>query len=175
MLRYTWSDELAVQATAMALANKTLFVAGPPDVIDEEQAAKLLRVPETMQKLAEQEAAFEGKRGSFLVAVSAVDGQQLAAYRLDSAPIFDGLAAASGRLYLSTMDGKVVCCGEGDGPPLQTAADAIVNPRARQTPISRQTRCRQPRPPKPKPARGQASRLRARNKTGTSCSSRPGG
>lgn len=126
---YAWSDELAVQATAMALADKTLFVAGPPDVIDEEQAVKALNDPEIKKKLAEQEAALEGKRGALLAAVSATNGKKLAAYRLDSAPIFDGLAAANGRLYLSTLDGKVICLGAGEGQPLQAATDPVVTPR----------------------------------------------
>jgi len=126
---YAWSDELAVQATAMTLADKTLFVAGPPDLVDEEQATKSLGDPETKKKLAEQEAAFEGKRGALLAAVSAANGQKLAAYRLDFVPIFDGLAAANGRLYLTTMDGKVICLGAGGGQPLPAAADAVVTPR----------------------------------------------
>jgi outer membrane protein assembly factor BamB len=125
---HTWSDELAIQATAMVLADKTLFVAGPPDVIDEEQAAKALNDPEIKKKLAEQEAALEGKRGALLAAVSAADGKKLAAYHLDSAPIFDGLAAANGRLYLSTLDGKIICLA-AEGQPLQTAAEPIVTPR----------------------------------------------
>lgn len=124
-----WSDELAVQATAMALADNTLFVAGPPDLVDEEQAVRSLFAPETKRKLAEQEAALEGKRGSLLVAVSAADGRELAAYRLDSAPVFDGLAAARGRLYLSRLDGNVVCFAADHGEPLQTAAEAVVTPR----------------------------------------------
>ncbi len=127
---HAWSDELSVQATAMALADKTLFVAGPPDVIDEEEAAKSLGKPETKKKLAEQEAALEGKRGSLLVAVAAGDGKKLAAYRLDSAPVFDGMAAAGGRLYLSTLDGKVFCLGPGQGRPLQPAAGEVVKPRS---------------------------------------------
>jgi len=126
---YTWSDELAVQATAMALADKTLFVAGPPDVIDEERAARSLRDPEVMQKLVAQEAALEGQRGSLLVAVSAADGQKRAAYRFDSAPVFDGLAAANGRLYLSMLDGQVVCLAPGDGQSLEAAADPLLAPR----------------------------------------------
>jgi hypothetical protein len=126
---YTWSDELAMQATAMALADKTLFVAGPPDVVDEDAAAKALSDPEVKKKLAEQEAALEGKRGALLAAVSATDGGKLAAYRLDSAPVFDGLAAANGRLFLSTLDGKVICLGAGEGRALQAATDAVVTPR----------------------------------------------
>ena len=127
---YSWSDALALQATAMALADKTLFVVGPPDTLDEEEAAKTIGDPETKKKLAEKEAALEGKRGALLAAVSVADGQKLAAYRLDSAPIFDGLAAANGRLFVSTMDGKVICLGTGEGQPLPAATDAVVTPRS---------------------------------------------
>jgi hypothetical protein len=31
-----------------------------------------------------------------------------------AAPVFDGMAAAGGRLYLSTVDGAVVCLGKAD-------------------------------------------------------------
>jgi hypothetical protein len=126
---YQWSDALAAQVTAMALADKTLFVAGPPDYVDEEQAAKAIGDPEIKKKLAEQKAALEGKRGAVLAAVSVADGKKLAAYRLDSAPVFDGLAAAYGQLYLSTMDGKILCLGPGGNKPLPAAADAVVTPR----------------------------------------------
>ncbi len=34
---------------------------------------------------------------------------ELARYRLDSAPVFDGMAAANGRLYLSLENGQVLC------------------------------------------------------------------
>lgn len=126
---YAWSDELAVQVTAMTLADKTLFVAGPPDLIDEEDAARTIGNPETKRKLAEQEAALEGQRGSVLAAVAAGDGARLATYRLDSAPIFDGMAAAGGRLYLSMLDGSVLCLGSGRGVPLLPADDTVVKPR----------------------------------------------
>jgi outer membrane protein assembly factor BamB len=118
-----WSDEAPVQVCAMALAGKTLFVAGPPDVVDEEQASRSFNDPEIQRKLAEQEAAFEGRRGAILAAVSAADGKQLAAYRLKSMPVFDGMAAAGGRLYLAASDGKVLCLGAGEGQPLPPATD----------------------------------------------------
>jgi len=126
---YQWSDALDLQVTAMALADKTLFVAGPPDLVDEDQAAKAIGDPEIKKKLAEQKAAFEGKRGALLAAVSVADGKKLAAYRLDSAPVFDGLAAAYGQLYLSTMNGKILCLGPGGSKPLPGATDAVVTPR----------------------------------------------
>jgi hypothetical protein len=122
----SWSDDTSVQATAMVLTGGALFVAGPPDVEDEEESVKTLFDPETQEKLAEQSAAFEGRRGAFLVAVSPGDGRKLAAYRLESMPRFDGLIAAAGRLYLSTADGKVLSIGSGTGQPLPAAPDAVV-------------------------------------------------
>ena len=125
----TWSNDTSVQVTAMVLAGNALFAAGPPDVEDEEASAKALSDPETRKKLAEQSAAFEGRRGALLVAVSPSDGQKLAAYRLDSMPRFDGMIAAGGRLYLTTADGKVLCLGAGQGQPLPEARDVVVTAR----------------------------------------------
>ena len=116
----TWSDDVSVQTTALVLAKNVLFVAGVPDVSDEEEAAKALSHPDTQRRLAEQSAAFEGRLGGLLLAVSPKDGTKLAAYKLDAMPRFDGLIAVAGRLYLVTIDGKVVCLG-ADGKPLQPA------------------------------------------------------
>jgi outer membrane protein assembly factor BamB len=129
-----WSDAVSVQVTAMVLADKTLFVSGPPDVADEEQSVKTLSDPEVQKKLAEQSAAFEGRRGALLVAVSPGDGRKLAAYRLDSLPRFDGMIAADGRLYLVTVDGKVQCLGPGKGKPLAAAPNVMVTARPKLKP-----------------------------------------
>jgi outer membrane protein assembly factor BamB len=132
---WNWSDDTSIQVNSMVLAENALFVAGPPDVEDEEQSAKALDDPETQEKLAEQSAALEGRRGAFLAAVSPTDGQKLAAYRLDSMPIFDGMIAANGRLYLSTADGKVLCLGPGEGQALPPAPEAAVAARPPEKPV----------------------------------------
>ena len=44
--------------------------------------------------------------------VSAADGSQLAGGQLPSAPVFDGMAAAGGRLFIALTDGSVVCLGK---------------------------------------------------------------
>ena len=86
-----WEKSVEIQVRAMILANDILFMAGPPaDTIFSPQP------PEDKQK-------------ALLIAVSASDGAELARYRLDSLPVFDGMAAAYGRLYLSMQDGNVVC------------------------------------------------------------------
>ncbi|KPJ69833.1 MAG: hypothetical protein AMS14_11240 [Planctomycetes bacterium DG_20] len=77
-----WAKPAAIQVRAMVLADKVLFVAGPP---------------------AGDGAEAPGPdRAALLLAIS-----------VDSAPVFDGLAAAGGRLYLATVDGQVACYGPG--------------------------------------------------------------
>jgi hypothetical protein len=44
-----------------------------------------------------------------LLAVSVDDGSQLGEYRLDTMPVWDAMAAAGGRLYLSTHAGQLLC------------------------------------------------------------------
>jgi len=95
-----WAQWVPVRIRAMVLAGKTLFVAGPPDVLDPEDPL----------------AAFEGRKGALLWAVSPADGRRLAEYKLDSPPVFDGLIAAGGRLYMARRDGTVACWGAKQAP-----------------------------------------------------------
>ena len=91
-----WSKKIPVRAQAMVLARDRLFLAGPPDVVPEDDPM----------------AAFDGRKGAKLWAVNASDGRKLAEYELESLPEFDGLIAADGRLYLATGDGRVICMGK---------------------------------------------------------------
>jgi len=111
VVKYYWTREIPLQVRALLLADQTLFLAGLPDVVDEEEAQRRLSDPEIQAKLAEQRDALEGKKGGMLWAVSAADGEKRAEYPLESPPEWDGMAAANGRLYLSTTDGKVLCYG----------------------------------------------------------------
>jgi outer membrane protein assembly factor BamB len=109
-----WAQDVPLLVRAMIKAGDTLFVAGPPDLIDEEDTFKKImdRNPEVEAVLARQNDALEGKLGGSLLAVSAVDGKTLFEYHLESLPVWDGMAAARGKLYLSTIDGDVLCFGE---------------------------------------------------------------
>ena len=104
---YAWTTTVPILVRAMTLAGDTLFIAGPRDVLDESAMGKASASKPKL--LLKQEAAFEGKAGAVLWAVSASDGNKLAEYPLASPPIFDGLAAANARLYMVTMGGKVRC------------------------------------------------------------------
>ena len=109
VVKHDWSHEIPLQVRAMLVAGETLFIAGPPDVVDEEEVYRGLNDAEIRAKLEEQVAALEGEKGALLWAVSTSDGEMLAEYQLESNPVFDGMAAANGRLYLATGDGKVLC------------------------------------------------------------------
>ena len=91
-----WSCAQPLWVRAMVLAQETLFVAGPPDVVADNEPL----------------AAWEGRRGGLLRAIAVGDGRPLAEHPLPAPPVFDGMAAANGCLYLATLDGRVLCMTE---------------------------------------------------------------
>jgi len=108
-LTYHWSESVPVMVRAMVAAGETLFVAGPPELADETEVYALYGDEQVQAKMAEHVAAFEGHKGGLLLAVAKKDGSKRSAYRLPSPPVFDGMAAAGQRLFISTMDGSVLC------------------------------------------------------------------
>ncbi len=108
-LDYRWTKDIPLHVRAIALAGATLFVAGPPLVVDEEKVYDDPYGPAIKAKLAEQDAALAGRAGALLLAVSAADGEKLGESKLDAPPVWDGIAVAYGRLYVATTDGRVVC------------------------------------------------------------------
>ena len=67
---------------------------------------------EINRQLRAQEDAWRGKHGGLLWAVSAEDGDRLAEYRIDSVPVSDGMSVAEGRVFISLIDGSVICFEE---------------------------------------------------------------
>jgi outer membrane protein assembly factor BamB len=94
---------------AMTLANDTLLVAGPPDVVDEKAMWGRSNEPEFQQLMKTQAEALDGSRGGLLWAVSAATGDRIAEYPLDDLPAFDGMVAATGRLFIAGNRGRLVC------------------------------------------------------------------
>ena len=97
----------------MAMAKGTVFVSGPPDMIDEEYAFQRMsqKDPEIYKDLAAEDAALDGKAGGSLLAVKTDKGEIAGELKLDSPPVWDGMAIAHGRLYVASVDGKVTCYG----------------------------------------------------------------
>jgi len=92
---HTWAEAVPVRIQSMATADKTLWVAGPPDIIDEKDPL----------------GAYEGRQGGRLLAFSKQDGNKLAELKIDTPPAFDGMSIANKKLYLALIDGTLVCYG----------------------------------------------------------------
>ncbi|MHC4628491.1 MAG: hypothetical protein ACYTDV_16055 [Planctomycetota bacterium] len=90
-----WQVQIPMTGKAMVLADDTVFVAGAPLVFDPVDLG----------------ATYAGRRGAILWAASAVDGSKLAEYKLEVLPVWDGMAAAYGKLFISNQDGSIECWG----------------------------------------------------------------
>ena len=88
-VKYLWAKAIPFHVRAMVLAGGTLVIAGPSDVGDL--------------------AAAQPKGAVSLWAVSPGDGSVLSKRELKACPVFDSFAACGGRLYFTTVDGRVVC------------------------------------------------------------------
>ena len=76
---------------------------------DEEEAYRQFSDTPIQTKLAKQSEALEGQSSALLWIVSTTDGAKLAEYQLECPPVWDGMVAANGRLYVATMDGNILC------------------------------------------------------------------
>jgi hypothetical protein len=93
---YRWHLRLPLRPRGMVLAGDTLFVAGPPDEVDP----------------AQPYATFDGQSTASLWAIATKDGRKLAETPLPSPPVWDGMAAAGGCLFLTLTEGSMVCLQE---------------------------------------------------------------
>jgi hypothetical protein len=84
---------IPIRVRAMVKTSDKLFIAGPPDIVDK----------------ADPLAALEGRKGAVLRAYLTATGEQVFETELDSPPVFDGMIAAAGALYIALTDGSIVC------------------------------------------------------------------
>ncbi len=106
-----WTQDVPIYVRGMVLAGKNLFVVGPPDIINEEETFKQLAEtdPKVQQLLSRQDKVLDGDQGSRLLSVNIDTGEVENEVALDDLPAWDGLAGASGKLFLTTLDGAVIC------------------------------------------------------------------
>ncbi|MBT3199936.1 MAG: PQQ-binding-like beta-propeller repeat protein [Phycisphaerales bacterium] len=90
---------LPINGRALTKAADVIFVAGEP-----------MKFKDPIWR--NYVAAYSGKLGGRLLALSARDGKELASYKLPAAPIWDSIAIAKGRLYISLTDGTIQCMGQ---------------------------------------------------------------
>jgi hypothetical protein len=82
----------------MVLAGDVLFAAGPTMAPGDAGV---------------KEPAFDANSPAVAMAFRAEDGADVSRIKLDAQPVFDGLIAANGKLYLSLTNGTVLCMGRG--------------------------------------------------------------
>jgi len=92
----TWSLRVPVRVRAMVRADQRLVVAGPPDRVDSRDPL----------------GAFEGRQGGLMYVIDTATGQKRAELKLPSPPVFNGAAAARGRLYIADEEGSLSCLGK---------------------------------------------------------------
>lgn len=91
--RIAWQSALPLRPRAMLKAGDRLFFGGMPR--------------EALQD--DPHATYEGRKGGLLTVVSAQDGSATDQYKLNSPPVWDGMAAANGKLFFSTENGELQC------------------------------------------------------------------
>ena len=101
-----WSQSDSLIARAMAKGGDRLAVVGPIDLGKKTQGIL------AFENEAEARAGFSGAKGVFLRIVSAADGKTISQCKIPTLPVFDGMAAAGGKIYISLKDGSVVCYGK---------------------------------------------------------------
>jgi outer membrane protein assembly factor BamB len=106
-----WSVTVPLLPRAAVLAGKHFFAAGSPDP----ELAELKEIKDYRRRLKLGAELMEKRglpQGGELWVLSAADGKKLHTLKLAAPPVFDGMAAAGGKLYLSTQDGKLRCFGK---------------------------------------------------------------
>jgi hypothetical protein len=86
-----WAQSVPVHIRAMLLAEDVIFAAG---------AGPAPGIAPAKQQVSPT---------PLLLAISAEDGSELARYPIPAAPVFNGIAAAGGELYLVLENGQLLC------------------------------------------------------------------
>lgn len=110
---YSWRHPLPIHPQAMLLTPTTFFIAGSAE-FDDEATSEYLATNRTDRFqltpfLQNALDTFEGRKGGLLCAVDKKDGRELARLKLPSTPVFDGMIAADGKLFVALKNGCVVC------------------------------------------------------------------
>ena len=87
-----WSVQTPLRAQSMLLADNALYLAGTPDKVDKADPWKYI----------------DGRGGGVLAVHSKTDGRKLAEHNLTSPPVYDGLAASDGSMFVVTKSGAVI-------------------------------------------------------------------
>lgn len=110
---YDWEGQVPMMVRAMVLTDAFLFTAGP-ERFDEKKLADFFYfnrtddadLPDYVEDALD---SYEGRKGARLAVTDKTNGRVVFELALDSAPVFDGMIAADKKLFISMVDGFVVC------------------------------------------------------------------
>ena len=108
---HKWTVDVPLHVRAMVVADKTIYIAGPPRVLNDSTLYNTADAALLVRSKAEA-AAYSGDKGAILWAVSAADGGKVSEHTLDALPVFDGMIAADGKIYITMTDGSVRAFGK---------------------------------------------------------------
>jgi hypothetical protein len=118
-----WSDDIPILVKAMTVAQEKLIVSGPafslnPSafLVDESTDEVLLETAfgnrsAASEMIAKADKGLKGEIPPRLMIYDKNSGEQQFSMELEGIPVFDGMIAASGKLYIGLEDGTVVCIG----------------------------------------------------------------
>ena len=89
----SWTSTIPIEAKSLLVGSDRLYLAGVRDKVDKEDPW----------------AHFGGRRGGLILVCSKADGRIMRQMEVESPPVFDGLASAGGRLFVSCKDGSILC------------------------------------------------------------------
>ena len=108
-LRFDWTLDIPIYVRSMVKAGDKLFVCGPADVVDEVDVTNRFPAEDVLETLNRQDGILDGAEGCRFWGVRAADGKVLQRLHLPGLPVWDGMAAANRRIYLSCTDGRILC------------------------------------------------------------------
>ena len=118
-----WSEEIPLLVKGMTVAGGKLVVAGPsftlhPSSFLVDPATNRIRLDSALDDAAASAAAIEkahkgltGEENASLLVLEKTTARQKVNISLPCSPVFDGVIAACGRLYICREDGVVSCYG----------------------------------------------------------------
>lgn len=119
-----WGVKIPILVRAMLLSGDKLYISGPEEILKQARDSKNLHLVDTKKLAVEQDEAFHGKRGAMLLEVDRRNGAILGGYELPTNPVFDGMASAYGKMFVSMSDGSVLCLGSAESGPALAAVPA---------------------------------------------------
>jgi hypothetical protein len=102
-MNYLWSQKIDMVTRAMVQTSYRLVLAGFPDLAMQSKDAL------AFDNADEVKAAYAGTKGGIIRFIRTDDGAQTGEIKLDTRPVFDGMSAAHGKLFVALTDGRVLC------------------------------------------------------------------